>query len=378
MFNNISAVCRTVIAPWAAMRRQTIYLCADVYSLRSAKASDASHATLRSASCCVMDLRDSCVLRSSVASRCSAPCGAEWIRAIHRRMRNPCAQYVSRACGAGITVCACSAALVVCVCAELCRCACARFTVCAGPKLCGYACAVLVVCARARLPVCACAKPHRCAVRRCIDCMRMHLDYRMRMWRCIAVCAPAHVSLAQAEARMSCDAHYMQRTSFPERCPHAHCHNLAHGHSRFGAHVHSLHTRIAQPMHCAPHAPALAGALQTVPAQRRKLRCTRTAHIKLMRCGLIPAPQSATAAPDGAQCVQAQNAPQTGANGAKTRGVQQRRGVLCARWASHVRHVMRLCSLRAMPMQQMKTGAKIVPVIGVQVVQILFAFYVAQ
>lgn len=77
-------------------------------------------------------------------------------------------------------------------------------------------------------------------------------------------------------------------------------------------------------MHCAPHGPALAGALRRALAQMTQLRNTRAARIKLTRYGLIPAPQSAAAVPDGAQCVQAQNAPQTGANGAKARGVQQR------------------------------------------------------
>ena len=108
------------------------------------------------------------------------------------------------------------------------------------------------------------------------------------------------------------------------------------------------------------------------------MRNTRAERIQRMRCGLIPALQSAATAPDGVQCVQAQNAPQTGANGAKMRGVQQRRWVLRASWSNHAQNVMRLCSLRAMPMQQMKLGAKIVPTIGVHIVQILFAFYVAQ
>ena len=62
----------------------------------------------------------------------------------------------------------------------------------------------------------------------------------------------------------------------------------------------------------------------------------------------------------------------------KMRGVRQRREVLRASWPNRAQEVMRLCSLRAMPMQTLKTGAKFVPTIGVQVVQILFAFYVAQ
>ena len=130
MFNNISAVCRTAIAPGTAMRRQTVCRCADVYSLRSAKVCGASRATQRSASCCVMDLRHVCVLLS-VALRCSAPFGAEWIEAINSRMRNPCAQHVSRARSAVLVVCACAnphrcacAELPVRPCAKTCRCAC--------------------------------------------------------------------------------------------------------------------------------------------------------------------------------------------------------------------------------------------------------------
>ena len=100
--------------------------------------------------------------------------------------------------------------------------------------------------------------------------------------------------------------------------------------------------------------------------------------IKLMRCGLIPAPQRAAAVPDGAQCVQAQNAPVRCANGAKTRGVRQCGRVLRTSWSNHAQEVLRSCRLCAMPKQTLKTGAKIVPTNGVQVVQILFAFRIAQ
>lgn len=170
MFNNISAVCRTAIAPGTAMRRQTVCMCADVYSLRSAKVCGASRATQMSASCCVMNLRHVRILLLSVASLCSAPCGAGWIVAINRRMCNPCAQHHKPRLWRCIMVCACArialcavlrfadvhalshigargAVLVVCACAELCQCACS-----AGLAVC--ACAETPVCAVLRLPVC--------------------------------------------------------------------------------------------------------------------------------------------------------------------------------------------------------------------------------
>lgn len=108
------------------------------------------------------------------------------------------------------------------------------------------------------------------------------------------------------------------------------------------------------------------------------MRSASTLRIKRLRYRLIPAPQRAATALDGAQCIQAQNAPQTGANGAKTRGcTAAQRGAVrkltkpCARGAALMQYARKTDAAA-------EIGAKIVPTIGVQVMQILFAFYVAQ